>query len=99
LWLCRQLVAQTFRGSRATTRLRKGAGTFNIRASIFCAVRERAAFPMCAFYRSALERFLQKCEIDAAVDLNQCRASGDAVCTMAVTIRGEFAERPAAEAA
>jgi bacteriochlorophyll 4-vinyl reductase len=99
LWLCRKLVSQTFKGSRASTRLRKGAGTFRIRASIFCALRERAAFPMCAFYRSAVERFLQRFDIDATVDVSQCKASGANLCTMAVTVRGERAEAPAAEAA
>jgi predicted hydrocarbon binding protein len=97
--LCRKLVSQTFKGSRASTRLRKGAGTLSIRASIFCAVRERAAHPMCGFYRAAIERFLQRFDLDAAVDLTQCKASGGSGCTMAVTIRGERAEEPAAEAA
>jgi bacteriochlorophyll 4-vinyl reductase len=99
LFLCKRLVAQTFRGSRATTRLRRGTGTFDIRASIFCGVRDRTAFPMCVFYRAAVERFLQRFDIDAVVNVSQCKASGGNGCTMAVSIRGERAEETAAEAA
>jgi bacteriochlorophyll 4-vinyl reductase len=99
LWACRRVVARTFRGSKASARLRKRDGTFDIRASIFCALRERSAFPMCAFYRAALERFLQRFDIDAAVHVSQCKASGGSACTMAVSIRGERAGEPAAEAA
>ena len=99
LHLCRRLVAQTFKGSKASVKLKKRTGTFDIRASIFCAVRERTQFPMCVFYRAALERFLQRFEIDAVVHVTQCKASGGNACTLAVTIRGERAAAPAAEAA
>jgi len=99
LRLCRRLVRQTFKGSRAVVRLRKGTGTVDIRASIFCAVRETTAFPMCGYYSAAVERFLQRFDIDAQVDVRQCRASGGSACTIAVTIRGHRAEEPAAEAA
>ena len=80
-------------------RLRKGSGTMDIRASIFCAVRETTAFPMCGFYLAAVERFLQRFDIDAQVDVRHCRASGGNACTIAVTIRGHRVEEPAAEAA
>jgi bacteriochlorophyll 4-vinyl reductase len=99
LYLSRRLVRDTFKGSRASTRLRKGAGTMDIRASIFCEVRETAHWPMCVFYSAAVERFLRRFELDAIVDVAQCRASGGSGCTMTVTIRGQLAEHPAAEAA
>jgi hypothetical protein len=99
LRLSRRLVKQTFRGSNASVRLKKGAGVMSIRASIFCALRETASWPMCVFYSAAVERFLDCFELDATVDVSQCRASGASGCTMAVTIRGLRAEQPAAEAA
>ena len=99
LRICRRLVQQTFKGSNAVVRVRKNTGTMDIRASIFCAVRETAAFPMCRFYSAAVERFLQRFDIDAQVDLRQCKASGGNACTIAVTIRGQHVEEPAAEAA
>lgn len=99
LFLSRRLVRDTFKGSRARTRLRKGTGTISIRASIFCEVRETASWPMCGFYSAAVERFLRRFDIDAVVDVTQCRASGGSGCTMSVTIRGHVVEESAAEAA
>jgi hypothetical protein len=99
LYLSRRLVRSTFKGSRARTRVRNGRGTMEIRASIFCDVREPAGWPMCVFYSAAVEQFLRRFDFDAAVDVNQCRASGGSGCTMTVTIRGQLLEQAAAEAA
>jgi bacteriochlorophyll 4-vinyl reductase len=99
LYMSRRLVKDTFRGSRASTRLRRGSGTVDIRASIFCDVRETAPWHMCVFYSAAVERFLRRFDLDAMVDVAQCRASGGSGCTMTVTIRGQLVETAAAEAA
>jgi bacteriochlorophyll 4-vinyl reductase len=99
LYLSRRLVRDTFRGSRARTRMRKRTGTVDIRASIFCEVRETAHWPMCVFYSAAVERFLRRFDLDATVDVTQCRASGGTGCTMTVTIRGQLLQPAAAEAA
>jgi bacteriochlorophyll 4-vinyl reductase len=86
LRLTRKLVKQTFKGSKASVRMRKGAGTLGIRASIFCSVRETAPWPMCVFYRAAVARFLQRFDLDANVRITACRAAGASDCTMAVNI-------------
>jgi hypothetical protein len=99
LYLSRRLVRKTFRGSRASTRLRRGSGTIDIRASVFCAVRETAGWPMCVFYSAAVERFLHRFDLDAVVDVAQCKACGGSGCRMTVTIRGHRVEQAAAEAA
>jgi bacteriochlorophyll 4-vinyl reductase len=99
LHLSRRLVKDTFKGSRASTRLRRGAGTIDLRASVFCAVRETAHWPMCVFYSAAMERFLQRFDLDATVGVTQCRAAGGSGCSMTVSIRGHRAEPRAAEAA
>ena len=88
LGLSRKLVANTFRGSRAKVRVRRGVGILDIRASIFCEVREQAPVPLCGYYVAAVQRFLEHCGIDATVQTQQCRASGAPACTLAVTIRG-----------
>lgn len=98
LHLSRKLVKQTFRGSTASVRLKRGVGTVDIRASIFCAVRETATWPMCVFYSTAVKRFLERFDIDATVDVSQCRASGGTGCTLAVTIRGERGPRSGRDA-
>lgn len=99
LHVSRRLVRHTFRGSHARVRVRRGSGKMDIRASVFCAVRERAAWPMCVFYAAAVERVLQRFDLDAQVELTQCRASGGEACTMSVIIRGHRATAPAVEAA
>lgn len=99
LHLSRRLVKDTYRGSRARTRLRKGSGTMEIRASIFCEVRETMAWHTCVFYAAAVERFLRRFDLDARVDLSRCRASGGPGCAMTVTVNGQLVETPAAEAA
>lgn len=87
LRLSRRLVAQTFKGSKASVRMRKGAATLGIRASIFCSVRETASWPMCVFYSAAIARFLHRFDLDAEVHITQCRAFGASDCIMAVNIR------------
>ena len=99
LFMSRRLVRDTFRGSRASTRLRKRSGTMDIRASIFCAVRETAQWHMCVFYAAAVEQFLRRFDVAARVDVSCCRASGGDGCRMTVTLDGDRAQEPAAEAA
>jgi predicted hydrocarbon binding protein len=99
LWLSRRMVRQTFRGATARAKLRRGAGTIELRGSIFCEVREATDRPLCAFYRAALARFLERSGIDAIIDLSACRASGGGQCTMAITIRGNRVAESAVEAA
>jgi predicted hydrocarbon binding protein len=94
----RRLVAQTFKGSKARVRMRKGAGTVGIHASIFCTVREIAAWPMCGFYSAAVERYLEHFGVPAEVRITQCRAHGDDDCRLSVTF-GTGTRQPTAEAA
>jgi hypothetical protein len=96
LRLSRRLVAQTFKGSWARVRLRSGTGMVGIHASIFCTVRETATWPMCVFYAAAVERFLAHFDLDAHVQIMECRASGGSGCSLAVVI-GQA--QPTAEAA
>jgi predicted hydrocarbon binding protein len=94
------MIRQTFRGSTARMTLKRGVGIIELRGSIFCELRQTTDRPMCAFYRAAITRFLERFDLDAAIDLSACRASGGSgSCTMAITIRGARVEESAAEAA
>jgi hypothetical protein len=100
LWLSRRLVVrQTFRGSTTRVKLRRGVGTIELHGSIFCDVRETSDRPLCAYYRAALARFLEQFDVEAAIDLGGCRASGSGKCTMAITIHGPRVVESAPEAA
>lgn len=96
LRISKRVVAKTFKGSRARVKMNKGEGTIAIHASIFCSVRETAAFPMCVFYCAAVERFLRHFDLDARVHITECRAHGGRDCTMAVSIRMSEATAQAA---
>jgi len=84
----RRLVAQTYSGSRAIARLRRGAGSIDLRGSLFCVVRERAPQPMCGYYEAAFTKVFELYGVDASVRVEQCRAAGADRCLLSLEVRG-----------
>jgi len=72
----RMLVRNTYPGSRALMKFKKGEASVDLRGSLFCEVREASALPLCGFYAAALGRVLQLFSIDAQLQVVECRASG-----------------------
>lgn len=91
--LARQMVRNTYGGSRAIVRWRQGRGAVDIRGSIFCEVRERVDHPLCEFYASAIRRLLYLFSLEVEVDTDQCRATGAGQCVVSVLVRPT--DRPA----
>lgn len=87
LRVIRQMIRNTYRGSRAIVRWRRGAGQIDIRGSIFCEVREHVADPLCEFYAAAIRRVLYLFNLEVEVGITQCRATGAAHCLMSITVR------------
>ena len=58
LRLARGLVRSSYRGSRVISRLRRGTASVDVRASVFCTVREPVPHPLCGFYAAAFTRLL-----------------------------------------
>ena len=85
--LARKMIRNTYKGSRAIVRWRKGEGAIDIRGSIFCEVRDRVEHPLCEFYASAIRRLLYLFNLDADVGITQCRAAGAGQCLMSVNVR------------
>jgi hypothetical protein len=85
--LARKMIRNTYKGSRAIVRWRKGEGAIDIRGSIFCEVRDRVEHPLCEFYASAIRRLLYLFSLDADVGITQCRAAGAGQCLMSVNVR------------
>jgi len=85
--LARKMIRNTYKGSRAIVRWRKGEGAIDIRGSIFCEVRDRVEHPLCEFYASAIRRLLYRFNLDADVGITQCRAAGAGQCLMSVNVR------------
>ena len=83
----RQMIRNTYRGSRAIVRWRQGKGAVDIRGSLFCEVRDRAEQPLCEYYASAFRRLMYLFSLDAEVGTAQCRATGAGQCQMSIFVR------------
>ena len=95
LRLSTRLVRSTYKGSHALSRLRRGTAHIDLRASIFCTVRDRVPLPLCGFYAAAFSRLLALFEIGARTSVVACRGTGDASCIMTVTLAGAQPAEPA----
>ena len=85
--LARTMIRNTYRGSRAIVRWKKGRGAVDIRGSIFCEVRDKVEQPLCEFYASAIRRLMYLFNLDVEVGTEQCRATGAGQCLMTVLVR------------
>jgi bacteriochlorophyll 4-vinyl reductase len=95
LRMARDLVRSSYHGSRAISRLRRGTASVDVRASIFCTVRERVPAPLCGFYAAAFTRMLALFDIDAHTEVVACRGTGEASCVLKVALQnGQPSEAP-----
>jgi bacteriochlorophyll 4-vinyl reductase len=98
LRLARDIVRTSYRGSRAIFQLRRGIASVNVRASIFCTVRERAPHPLCGFYAAAFTRLLTLFDLHGRTEVIACRGTGEATCLLQVALSNgagtEYAEGP-----
>ena len=83
----RTLVRDTYPGSRAIVKVRKGTASIDLRGSLFCEVREVSVLPLCVFYSAAFARIMKLFVLDAEARVDQCRASGSRKgCQMSVIV-------------
>ena len=95
----RALVRDTYPGSRAIVRMRRGTASVDLRGSLFCEVREASILPLCGFYASAIARVLQLFSLRADAHVSECRAAGARKgCLLSVVVSGARADEPAAAA-
>ena len=92
----RQLVHETYRGSRAIARVRKGTARVDLRASVFCTVREPVGHPLCGFYAAAFTKLMELFSLAAHAEVVSCRGTGERGCvlTMALNVVGVGGEPP-----
>jgi bacteriochlorophyll 4-vinyl reductase len=86
LRLSRQLVRETYHGSRAIARLRRGTASIDVRASVFCSVRERVPLPLCGFYAAAFTKLMALFDIGAHTEVVACRGTGEPTCLLRVAL-------------
>ena len=95
LRMARRLVRSSYQGSRAISSLRRGTASVDVRASIFCTVREPVPAPLCGFYAAAFTRLMVLFNIGAHTEVVACRGTGEASCVLKVALQnGQPAEAP-----
>jgi bacteriochlorophyll 4-vinyl reductase len=87
--LAKQLVRETYQGSRAIARVRGTTASVDVRASVFCTVREPVAHPLCGFYAAAFTKLLSMFNMGAQTQVVACRGTGGTTCVLQVAINGQ----------
>ncbi|HEY3384276.1 MAG TPA: hypothetical protein VGK32_21160 [Vicinamibacterales bacterium] len=86
LRVARRAIRDSYVGTRAIIRLGKGRGTIDVRASLFCGIREPSAEALCQYYAAVVGRVLELYTIRGEVTTGQCRAKGDAFCVLELAL-------------
>jgi len=89
-----RLVRNSYRGSRAIARLRRGTASIDVRASIFCTVREPVPEPLCGFYAAAFTKLMAMFGIGAHTNVIACRGTGESSCVFSVALNGHPRDVP-----
>ncbi|MEO8260309.1 MAG: hypothetical protein ABI868_23385 [Acidobacteriota bacterium] len=100
-WLRRRLVLRlagavvrrSYQGSRAISRLRRGIASVDLRASVFCTVRDRVPHPLCGFYVAAFTRLLTLFNLKGRTEVVACRGTGGSTCLLRVALAGAEARQ------
>jgi len=95
LGLARQLVRSSYKGSRAIARVRRGTARIDVRASIFCTVREPVEHPLCGFYAAAFTRLLTLFNLKTRAEVIACRGTGKPACVMSFALTNGTPRRDA----
>lgn len=88
LGLARALVRNTYGGSRVISRLNRTTARIDLRASIFCSVREPSVQPLCGFYAAAFTRLMRLFDIGARTEVLACRGTGESTCVFKLALNG-----------
>jgi hypothetical protein len=81
-----QIVRNSYRDSRAIAKCRSGTAQIDVRASIFCSVREPVASPLCGFYAAAVQRLMEMFNIGARTEVVACRGTGESSCVLQIAL-------------
>ena len=97
LGLARKRVRNSYTGSRAIARVRRGTARVDVRASIFCSVREPVSQPLCLYYASAFTKLLQLFGLKTEAEVVACRGTGEASCVLSMALPTRMAAQPDGE--
>jgi len=86
LRLACRVVRGSYSASRAVSRLQTETADVEVRASIFCTVREPAPVPLCGFYAALLTRLFRLFDLRGRAEVVACRGTGGATCVLRVAL-------------
>jgi bacteriochlorophyll 4-vinyl reductase len=89
--LVNEIVRSTYHESRAVATVRKGTARIDVRASVFCVVRDPVDHPLCTYYAAACSRLLTLFDLETEVQVIACRGTGQRSCILTMAV-----SRPAA---
>jgi hypothetical protein len=93
------IVQDVFSTSAASARVRSRQVRFDVKGSLFCAVRDRQAFPLCAFYAAVAARTLERCGIRSRSRIDGCVAVGGQSCVIVLDLSAAVRAEDQAKAA
>jgi hypothetical protein len=100
LRLGRRLVRDSYHGSHVVSRLRRGTARVDLRASIFCTVREPVGYPLCGFYAAAFAKLMSAFSLRSRAEVLHCRGNGEPSCILRIVVTAAApGEEPKMEAA
>jgi len=85
------LVRNSYQGSRVVAKVRRGTARIDVRASIFCTVREPVEHPLCGFYAAAYTRLLSLFNLSYQAQVVACRGTGKPSCVLAIPLSNGMA--------
>lgn len=88
LRIAARIVRDVLSTSKASTRMRRGHAKFSIDASLFCAVRDRHAAPLCGFYAALGAEVLRRFDLPAGARIEACRAVSGGACVVDLNLSG-----------
>ena len=84
LRLAGRLVRDSYGGSRAVLSIRRGTAEIDVRASVFCSVREPVGQPLCGFYAAAFTRLQTLFDVRGEAEVVTCRGTGEQTCRLRI---------------
>lgn len=85
--IARWMVRSTYGDTQVMVQWQQWRAAVDLRASLFCEVRDKVDHPLCEFYAAALRRLMQLFDLDADVITERCRATGEGECAMSLVVR------------
>jgi hypothetical protein len=76
------IVRDVLSTSSASVQVKRGQVRFDVKDSLFCSVRDRQAWPLCAFYAAVATETLGRFGLPARARIDRCRAVEGGSCAI-----------------